>query len=104
MPVAEERIAVGHALVRAAGDAQHCLAAPDMFERERQAVDRDPVTPGDEPLRLFGVALRVRPSRQPPAVVTTFRRTERRVREDVLVADLLAPAERLEDSAPRRLV
>ena len=50
------------------------------------------------------VAARVGPAGQPPAVVAPLGGSQRRVGEDVLVAHLLAAAERLEDRAARELV
>ena len=104
MPVAEERVAVRHALVRAAGDPQNSLAAPDVLERERQAVDGDAVAARDELLRLLGVTLRIGPAGEPPAVVAPFGGTERRVGEHVLLADILTATEGLEHCAARKLV
>ena len=88
MPVAEERVAVGDALIRAAGDAQNRLAAPDVLQREGQAVDRDAVAARDEPLRLLGVAVRIGASRSAtsrrraarPAAAPRRRRRARRSR------------------------
>ena len=104
MSRAEERVRVRDPLVRAAGDAQHGFATPHMRERERQAVDLDAVTRGDEASRVVAVRNRIRAARQPPAVVTPFRRAKRGVREHVLRAHVLVPSERLEHGSPRKLV
>ena len=57
MAVAEERVGVGDALVRAPFDAQDRLAAPLVREREEQPVDLEPVARLDERLRVGGVAV-----------------------------------------------
>ena len=103
MAVAEERVGVGDAVVGAGAHAQDRLAPPDVGERERQAVDLDPVQAGDEALGLLRVPFRMRPSDEPPAVVAALGRTEGRVHEDVLGVDLLAAPERLEDRTAREL-
>src|SRR5262249_59770205 len=46
--VAEERVAVGHAIVRATRDPEHRLAAPDVLEREGEPLELDHVTAFDE--------------------------------------------------------
>src|SRR5439155_26762940 len=75
-----------------------------VLEREGEAVDLDPVAALDEPLRLLPVPLGVRPAREPPAVLAPLGRPQGGVREDVLRAQLLPPAERLEDCAAREFV
>ena len=103
VPVAEEGVGVGHAVVRAAGDPEHGLAAPDVRERECETVDLDPVEARDDLLRLLGVPFRVRTADEPPAVLSALGGPQRRVREDVVRAHGLAAAERLEDGAPGEL-
>jgi hypothetical protein len=75
-----------------------------MVERERQAVDRDPVAALDESRGLLGVFFRIGSAGQPPAVLASFRRPERGVGEDFLLVHLLAAAEGLEDRPARKLV
>ena len=104
MPVAEERIRVGHPLVRPARDPQHGLAAPDVVEPELEPVDRDQVATCYKAFGFGGVGDRVRPAGQPPAVVPALGRAQRRVREDVLLGDLLAAPGRLEDRAAGELL
>ena len=104
MPIAEERVAVADALVGLALDPQHCLAAPDVVEHEEHPVDLETVTRIDQRLCVGRVTLRIRTAGEPPAVVAPLGRAQRRVREDVLVRDALAAAERLEDRAPGKLV
>ena len=60
MPRAEEGVGVGDPLVGAAGDPQHGLAAPDVGQREGQAVDLDPVAALDQ---LLGQLRRRGPGR-----------------------------------------
>src|SRR5438105_1452402 len=57
MTVAKERVRVRDALVRAARDAEHGIAAPDVRQRKGQPVDGDAVAGNDETLSLLGVAL-----------------------------------------------
>ena len=104
MAVAEERVRVGDALVRAARDAEHRLAAPDVLEPELEPVHRDQVAGSYKAFGFGGVADRVRAAGEPPAVVAPLGGTQRRVREHVLVGDLLAATERLEDRPARELV
>ena len=104
MTVAEEGVAVGHALVRASGDAQNRLAPPDVGEREGQAVDRDPVAQLDEPLRFLRIPVGIRSPGEPPTVVTALGRPERGVRKDVLGTHFLSATESLEDGAAGKLV
>ena len=104
VPRAEEGVRVRYALVGAAADPQHRLAAPDVRQREGQPVDLDAVAALDQPLRLLGVPLCIGPAGQPPAVVAPLRGPERRVREDVLRAHPLPPPERLEDRSAGELV
>ena len=104
LPGPEERVAVGDAVVRTAGDPKHGFPSPDLRERKPQAVDLDPVAALDELPRLVGVALRVGPAGQPPAVVAPLRGPERRVGEDVPFAHLLPAPERLEDRASGKLI
>jgi hypothetical protein len=65
MAVAEKGVGVGDALVRTSFDPQDGLAAPLVREREEQTVDLEPVAGLDERLRVGGVAVGVRASRQP---------------------------------------
>ena len=83
---------------------EHRLAAPHVGEREREPVDLDPVAARDQPLDLLRVALRIRAPGQPPAVLAALGGPKGGIGEDVLVADLLAPAERLEDRPSGKLV
>ena len=104
VPRAEEGVRVGDAVVGAGSEAQDRLPAPDVREREDEAVDLDPVEAGDEPLGLLRVPLGMGPADEPPAVVPPLRQTQRRVREHVLRRHLLPAPERLEHGSAGELV
>ena len=92
MPVAEECVAVGDAFVRAACDPENRFTSPDMLQREGQPVDRDSVARRNEPLRLLGVPVGIGPPGEPPTVVTTLGRPERRISKNMLCTHLLNAA------------
>src|SRR5439155_26051513 len=103
MAITKERVAVGHALVRASGETKDCLTSPDVREREGQAVDRDPVADLDESLGFIRVAVGIGPPGEPPAVLAALGWPQRRVRKDVIRAHLLSTSESLEDRTPGKL-
>ena len=104
VPVAEERVRIGHPFVRAAGDPQHRLPAPNVCEREGQAVDLDHGTALDQTLRVLRVPLGIGAACEPPAVLSPLGRPQSGVGEHVLRAHVLPSTERLEDRPAGKLV
>ena len=105
VPVLEEGVRVGDAVVGAGEHAEDRLAALQVRELEPQAFDLEPVARGHE---LGGVLLVLasfaRPSGEPQPVVAPLGRAQRREREHVPRVDLLLRAGRLEHRPARELV
>ncbi len=104
MAIAEEGVGVGHAVVGAARDAEHGLAAPKVVEGETKSVDLEAVESGDELGRVVFVVSVPRPAGQPEPVVAALGRPEGCEREHVGWVNVLALAQSLEHGTARELL
>ena len=104
MAIAEEGVSVGDAIVGAARDAEHGLAAAEVAEGETETVELESVAGGDELGSIVLVVSVPRPAGQPEPVVAALGRAEGGEREDVVWVNLLALAQRLEHRTARELL